>query len=164
MLSNQTVTNPWRVASILMILVPELQWTHTNCPRVLWMSFTSSLLIMKFTVDCLSSSIHHGLTVFPDPWVLCPLFRNESVPVHPRMSLSIPVISESIVSGLLITAQNLPHCCMCIPLLSWSRYGRLLLTGQNLRLLLSWVQESPGSCAWTSHNCSSLTWTRRDCL
>ena len=70
LLSNQTVTNPGRVASFIMILVPSFQWTGMNRPRASWMSFTSSLFVIIFTVDWLSS------IDFPDTWVLFLLFRN----------------------------------------------------------------------------------------
>ena len=69
LLSNQTITNLGRFASVLIILVLELHWTHTNRPRASKMSFDSSLFVITFTVYYLSSSIHNGLAAFPDPWV-----------------------------------------------------------------------------------------------
>ena len=123
--SNNMVTNLGKVASVLMILVPELQWTQTNCSHTLRMSFASSLFIMTFAVDWLSISIQHVLTDFTDPWVSLPLFSHECLSVPPRIQLSIPVMSASIVSSLLIfprllarTDQNPPHLCRCLPLLS----------------------------------------------
>ena len=104
--SNQTVPNLGRVASILMILVPVLQWTQKNRPRVLRISFTSSLFIMKFMVDWISSRIHHGLTTFTNPWVSFPLLRNECLSVPPRMRLFLLLVLASIVSGLLIVSST----------------------------------------------------------
>ena len=104
--SNQTVPNPVRVAYVLMILVPEFQWTRMNRRHASRVSFISSLLIMTFTVDQLSSSIHNVLTAFPDTWVLFPLYRNECLSVPMRMRLSIPVMSESIFFGSLIVSSN----------------------------------------------------------
>ena len=54
------------------------------------------------------------------------------------------------------TAQNPPHRCMCLLMISWSGSGCLLLPVWNFRILLSWVQDSPGSCDRTSHNCISI--------
>ena len=69
MLSNQTVLNPGMVASVLVTLVTEFQWTGINRPRVLRTSFNISLFIITCTVEWLYRSIHHGLTNFSDPWV-----------------------------------------------------------------------------------------------
>ena len=102
LLSNQTVPNPVRFASVLMIHVPVLQWTQTNLPYALRISFTSSLFIITFTVDWLFSSSYYGMTAFSNPWVSFPIFRTDFSSVSPRMRLSIPVIPASIVSGLLI--------------------------------------------------------------
>ena len=90
--SNQTVMNLEIVDSVLMILVPELKWTWTKLPRALWMSFASSLRMIKFTVDWLSRMIHHGLIYFTDPWVLFPLFGNGCLSVPPMMHLLIPLM------------------------------------------------------------------------
>ena len=91
--SNQTVPNLGRVASILMILVTTLQWTKMNLPHASCMSVTSYLFMITLTVDWISSSSHHGLNAFPDPWVLFPLFRNEFLSVPLRMRLLIPMMS-----------------------------------------------------------------------
>ena len=100
--SNQTFMNPGRAASILMILVPRLQRTWMKRPHALWMSFTSSLFMITFTMNCLSRSSHHGLNYFPDPWVLFLLFSNEYLSVPLRMRLFIPLMLESIVYGSLM--------------------------------------------------------------
>ena len=104
--SNQAVPNPGRFASVLLILAPALQWTWTNHPRALCMSFTSYLFIITFMVDCLFIRSHHGITAFPDTWVSFHLFRNECSSVPQRMRLLIPVISASIVSGSLIVSST----------------------------------------------------------
>ena len=109
--SNQTVPNPGRVASVLMILAPALQRTRIKIPCMLQMSFSSSLLMITFTVDFLSSISHHVLTNFPNPWVSFPLFSNECLSVPLSMRLSIPVMSESIVSGLYIVSLTPRENC-----------------------------------------------------
>ena len=102
MLSNQTVPNPGRVKYILMILVTTLQWTRTNNPHTSQISFTSYVFMITFTVDWLSSSSHHGLIDFPDPWVLLTLFRNDFLLVPLMIRLSIHVMSAPFFSGLFI--------------------------------------------------------------
>ena len=49
--SYQTVPNPGRVASVIVILVPALHWTRTNPQRLSWMYFTSYFFMIIFTVD-----------------------------------------------------------------------------------------------------------------
>ena len=67
--SNQTILNPGRVASALMILFAKFQGTGRNCPRVSHISFTIYLFIMTCTVEWIYRSSHNGLTNFSDPWV-----------------------------------------------------------------------------------------------
>ena len=100
--SNQTVPNPGSVASVLMIIVPGLQCTWTILTCVLQVSFTSSLFMKTFTTDWLFIISQHGLTNLLDPWVSFHLFGNECLSVSPRMSLLIPVMLESTISGSLI--------------------------------------------------------------
>ena len=104
--SNQVVPNPGRVAPVMIILVPTFQWTRTNLPLRPWISSTRSLFMITFRLDWLSRSSHHGLTVYPNSWVLFPLFRYECVSVPTRMRLSVPVMSVSIISGLLIISST----------------------------------------------------------
>ena len=90
----------------MIILVPTFQWTRTNLPLRPWISSTRSLFMITFRLDWLSRSSHHGLTVYPNSWVLFPLFRYECVSVPTRMRLSVPVMSVSIISGLLIISST----------------------------------------------------------
>ena len=104
--SKQLVPNLSRVPSVLMVFAPESKWTHMNNPHASWMYLTNPLFMNTFTVDGLSSSIHNGLTAFPDTWFSFPLFRNKCSLVPNRMRRSIPVMLAPTVSGALISYLN----------------------------------------------------------